>query len=68
MTRYWHLTEKFQKLQKQTVVQWGDTISRQLSVQDFVRLIGRVFFFKISLIEVSFSWLNENLFFVQIAQ
>ena len=41
-TRYWHFTEKFQKLQKQTVVQWGDTISRQLSLQDFVRLIGRV--------------------------
>ena len=42
-TRYWHFGEKFQKLQKQTVVEWGDTISRQLSVKNFVRLIGTVF-------------------------
>ena len=32
-TPYWHFTENFQKIQKQTVVQWGDTISGQLSVQ-----------------------------------
>jgi len=64
-TRYWHFSENFQKLQKQTVVQWGDIISRQLSVQDFVRFIGRVFFMKLSLIEVSFSWLNENLFLLK---
>jgi len=43
-TRYWHFSESFQKLQKQTVNQWGDTLSGQLSVQDFVRPIGRVFF------------------------
>ena len=35
-------------------------------MQDFVRLIGRVFFFKLSLIEVSFSWLNENLFLLKL--
>ena len=65
-THYWHFSEKFQKLQKQTVVQWGDIISRQLSVQDFVRFIGRVFLMKLSLIEVSFSWLNENLFLLKL--
>ena len=35
-------------------------------MQDFVRLIGRVFFIKLSLIEVSFSWLNENFFLLKL--